>query len=314
MDRMSEPPVISDWNDALLLLAVIQRGSFSAAAQSLGLDQATVSRRIAALERKAGRPLFHRRKSGAQPTTAGLVLAEVAQKLEHIALEFGKAFSAIAETPTRAVTISASEGIIAFYLAPGLLHGEIGPIVCQPKWPEGRMPSLRFVSEDNPSEADIVVLTLAPGELPNSRAALRVRHIGTMRFMPFAAKAYLANASMPKDFDAVRDMALLNHDRYRKDRGLEPWNAIVSSATRGPALSVDTTSGLFRPLVSGCGVALLPRYAHLYEGALTALDIPIPDMRIELWLAAHEDSLREPAVRAVYDTVADMFLRSPWFR
>jgi len=37
-------------------------------------------------------------------------------------------------------------------------------------------------------------------------------------------------------------------------------------------------------------------------------------MRIELWLAAHEDSLREPAVRAVYDTVADMFLRSPWFR
>jgi len=59
---------------------------------------------------------------------------------------------------------------------------------------------------------------------------------------------------------------------------------------------------------------LLPRYAHLYEGALTALDIPIPDMRIELWLAAHEDSLREPAVRAVYDTVADMFLRSPWFR
>ena len=149
--------------------------------------------------------------------------------------------------------------------------------------------SLRFVSEDNPSEADIVVLTLAPGELPNSRAALRVRHIGTMRFMPFAAKAYLANASMPKDFDAVRDMALLNHDRYRKDRGLEPWNAIVSSATRGPALSVDTTSGLFRPLVSGCGVALLPRYAHLYEGALTALDIPIPDMRIELWLAAHED-------------------------
>lgn len=68
------------------------------------------------------------------------------------------------------------------------------------------------------------------------------------------------------------------------------------------------------PLVSGCGLTLLPTYAPLYEPSLISLDIPIPDMRIELWLAAHEDSLREPAVRAVYDTVADMFLRSPWFR
>jgi DNA-binding transcriptional LysR family regulator len=314
MEQVRRTHVMSDWNDARLILSVIRCGSFSSAAQDLGLDQATVSRRIAALEAAAGRPLFNRRRSGAQPTTAGLVLTEVAHKVEQAAESFRRTLFSLSDSSVRTVSIAASEGIIAYYLAPALLRGSIGPLVCEPVNENGSMPSLSFVAEDRASEADISVLTLGPNETPNSRAALRVRHIGTMRFVPVASQKYFEKAGLPDKFDQVVDYDLMDHSRYKADAGLAPWNDLVASKPDGPILTVDTTSGFYMPLVSGCGVTLLPTYSHLYEPDLIVLDIPVPDMRIELWLASHEDSLREPAVRTVYDTVAHMFLNSPWFR
>jgi DNA-binding transcriptional LysR family regulator len=213
------------------------------------------------------------------------------------------------------VSISASEGIIAYLLAPALLQGSVGPL----EWDRRTVrldsfPSLTFVDDLRGKQADIALLTLPPGDLPTSRAALRVRHVGTMRFAVMAAYAYLDRKGAPASFEALAQYDVLDHARYADDPGLTPWNDLVTSMPDGPSLTVQSTSGIHFPLTTGCGIALLPTYAPLYDDNVTTIDIPVPDMRIELWLAAHEDSLREPAVRAVYDTVAEMFLRSPWFR
>jgi DNA-binding transcriptional LysR family regulator len=61
-------------SDLLVLRAIAQRGSFTAAGRELGYTQSAISRRAAVLEATAGRPLFQRRPGGVSLTDAGEVL------------------------------------------------------------------------------------------------------------------------------------------------------------------------------------------------------------------------------------------------
>jgi DNA-binding transcriptional LysR family regulator len=58
-------------NQLELFVAVVQAGSFSAAAIELGCTQSRVSHGVAELERVVGVRLLHRARSGCQPTEAG---------------------------------------------------------------------------------------------------------------------------------------------------------------------------------------------------------------------------------------------------
>jgi len=61
--------------DLRVFVEVARRGSFTAAAATCGYTQSGVSRRIAALERATGGPLFDRRARGVRLTPAGDVLS-----------------------------------------------------------------------------------------------------------------------------------------------------------------------------------------------------------------------------------------------
>lgn len=52
-------------------MAVVRLGGFRRAAESLGVEQSAVSRRIRGLEEELGVSLFHRSTRGAEPTNAG---------------------------------------------------------------------------------------------------------------------------------------------------------------------------------------------------------------------------------------------------
>jgi DNA-binding transcriptional LysR family regulator len=54
---------------------VLNRGSFSAAADALSYSQSAVSQSVAALETELGVPLLERNRRGARPTDAGIALA-----------------------------------------------------------------------------------------------------------------------------------------------------------------------------------------------------------------------------------------------
>lgn len=60
-----------DLNAALILVRIIDKGSFTAAAQDLGMTKATVSRRIAELEQRLGARLLYRSTRQLKLTEAG---------------------------------------------------------------------------------------------------------------------------------------------------------------------------------------------------------------------------------------------------
>src|SRR6201746_1248574 len=71
-----------DWDDFRFLLAIVRGGSVSAAAKQLGVDHATVIRRVDRLERHLSAKLFDRRKTGYLLTEAGQRVADSAEGME----------------------------------------------------------------------------------------------------------------------------------------------------------------------------------------------------------------------------------------
>ncbi len=71
-----------DWDDIRYFLAVARGGSVRAAAERLGVNHATVLRRIAQLERRLGARLFERLPSGYRMTAAGEEVLGLAEQME----------------------------------------------------------------------------------------------------------------------------------------------------------------------------------------------------------------------------------------
>jgi len=70
-----------DWDGVHYFLAVVRSGSVSGAAQCLGVNQTTVSRRISALEEHLGKPLFVRAGKRWLITTVGEHLIAAAESM-----------------------------------------------------------------------------------------------------------------------------------------------------------------------------------------------------------------------------------------
>ncbi len=135
-----------------------------------------------------------------------------------------------------------------------------------------------------------------------------------MNFVPMASRSYLHSVRGLSGFDDLAEHPLLDIGIYRAIRGLDAWNGLVASRNGEGVRVVSDTPKLHRPLTEGEGISILPDYSGLYEGRLATVDVAAPSMAVSLWLVSHEDSLREPSVRGLYDTLAGMFRSSPWYR
>jgi DNA-binding transcriptional LysR family regulator len=71
-----------DWDDLKPFLAVARHGSTIAAARALQVDQSTVQRRVAELERRIGQPLVQRHPRGYRLTAFGEQLLPLAEAVE----------------------------------------------------------------------------------------------------------------------------------------------------------------------------------------------------------------------------------------
>lgn len=108
------------WDDLRFFLAVCRSQTVSAAAQQLGVDHATVSRRVARLERALNAKLFEHQKSGYVPTVAGERFHRMVEEVETSIMACQAEMSNENLDLEGVVRIGAPDGFGSYFLAPHL--------------------------------------------------------------------------------------------------------------------------------------------------------------------------------------------------
>ncbi|MBX7250051.1 MAG: LysR family transcriptional regulator [Caulobacteraceae bacterium] len=283
-----------DWNNLRAFLAVARTGRLTAAAQRLGADHATVSRRIGALERALKAHLFDRSPSGYALTAHGEALMPRAEAMESLALaaqaEVGEADLAV----TGAVRIGAPEGFGSYFLAP-----RMAALADRHPGLEIQLVAIPGVLSLSKREADIAVTLSPPRE-----GRLQTRKLTDYTLSLYASPAYL-DARAP--IESRADMGAHRFVGYIEDLLYAPELDYMQ------APDVDIHVGLkssnliaqLQATLAGAGLCVLPDFIAARDPGLRRVLPQYVRLTRSLWLVTHQDLKGLARIRAVTDFVVE---------
>lgn len=111
----------TDWNDLRYFLEVVRAGSVSQAAQRLGVNQTTVSRRITALEDYLGKKLFERLGNGWVITPVGERLISSAENMAEEAHAIERHVMAESQELSGKLRVTVADVCTHFLVMPAIL-------------------------------------------------------------------------------------------------------------------------------------------------------------------------------------------------
>ena len=106
-----------DWDHLRYFLELARASTLAAAARRLGVEHTTVARRIQALEKQLGTPLFAREAAGHRLTEAGRNLLPAVEAMEAAALGVERATPVAGGGPSGLVRVGVTEGFGTLILA-----------------------------------------------------------------------------------------------------------------------------------------------------------------------------------------------------
>jgi len=284
-----------DWNDLRFLLAVHETGSVSAAARKLRVDQATVSRRLASLQKSVKARLVERTPQGMRLTSAGMVAVEAARQVADAAEALERRLDGADARLGGTVRVTAPETIATHVLAPHL------PALAR-EHPQLRLELVVATQALNLSrrEADVAVRMFRPRE-----ETLAARKLATLRFALYASRAYVAARGKPK-LDDLRKHTVLSYDDSLAQTAEKQWLDRAADGAVVPFRS-NSRASMLAAVRAGIGLTVLPCYLADPEPDLVRLCAPDEVPTREMWLVVHTDLQRTPRVRAAMDFVSGAF-------
>ncbi|MDE2578204.1 MAG: LysR family transcriptional regulator [Hyphomicrobiales bacterium] len=281
-----------DWDDARVFLAVARAGQMLGAARKLGLDHATVSRRIAALEKALGVTLVERRTTGCGLTGQGEAFLPNAERMETEMLRAQAALSGADVAVSGNVRIGAPDGFGTFVLAPrlGALMDEHPGLTVQ------LVPLPRAFSLAK-READIAIAIDRPTE-----GRLVVRKLTDYTLSLYAARAYVARhpalcaasvASGHRVVAYVPDLLFSPSLDYLGEFGLAD----------APKFECAGMIGQMEAVRAGAGIGVLHDYAVRGDPDFVRI-CPGQQVRRSYWLVTHDDVKDFARVRLALDHIA----------
>ena len=283
-----------NWDDVRLFLSVARSGQFLSAARKLGVNHATLSRRVSALEAAIGTQLFLRSTNGCELTEEGQRLLASAERMETEMLNaqanLGRVDTAVAGT----VRIGAPDGLGVSFLAPRL--GRL----------TARYPDLKIQLVPVPRsfslsqrEADIAITIERPEQGRLMFSKLTDYSLGL-----YASANYLADYGTPDDVEALK-----RHRRigYVEDLIFSPSLNFTGEIMRDwdAAFEISSATGQTEAVRSGAGIGILHNYiAGQYPELLRIM----PHMSISrsYWTAYHESARQLVRVRTVVDFLQEL--------
>ena len=102
-----------NWDDVRIFLAVARTGQILAASKRLGLNHATLSRRLTSLEEALKTRLFVRRTNGCELTAEGGIFLHAAERMETETRSLREYLEGFAKHPEPGVTVYVAIGAVS---------------------------------------------------------------------------------------------------------------------------------------------------------------------------------------------------------
>jgi DNA-binding transcriptional LysR family regulator len=281
-----------DWDDLRFFLAVARSGRLTTAAQRLGADHATVSRRITSLEASLKAKLFERRPQGYTLTHHGEQLLAKAETMETEALaiqsDIGGADMALSGT----VRIGAPDGFGVTFLAPRLTG--LAKAYPDLELQLVAMPRLLSLSK---READIAI-TLAPPK----EGKIVARKLTDYRLGLYASQAYLDTAPQLSTVDDINAHAIIG---YIDDMIFTPELDYLDEVSKGlrAGLQSSNLGAQMQAALAGAGLCVLPCFMAADEPRLVRVLPETIALERHFWLVVHADLKDVARVRATVDFI-----------
>jgi len=279
------------WGDLEVVLAVHRDGRMAGAARRLGIDKATVSRRVAALEAALGTRLFERRPGRLVPTPAGERVAHEATEMEAHVRALGSALGT--STAAGAVRVT-----VPTWFARGVLAPSLPAFAARHPGVTIQLVSSMAVLNLPQREADVAVRNVR-----GPQGSLVARRAGTLLSAVYASRDYLRARGRIFRREQIAALDFLGYERRISFCRAFHW--IEAQHPRVVFRATDTLL-LEAGAVAGLGLAVLPCFLGEAAAPLRCV-APAGVGREEIWVVAPADLRADRRVRAVMDHVADCF-------
>ncbi|WP_371871067.1 LysR family transcriptional regulator [Mycolicibacterium agri] len=278
-------------DDLLVLLAVGRSGRYTTAAEELGLNHTTISRRIAALEQSLGGRVLIRGAGGWELTDLGREALAAAETVEAAVRSLG-----VDETGARGlegvVRMSATDGFSAYIAAPAAAEVQRR----HPKVAVEIVATTRRASQRR-SGVDIEVVV---GE-PQVHRAEAIR-LGDYCLGLYGAREYLAEHGRPQSIEDLARFPLV----YFIDSMLQVDDLDLAPSFAPPMRESVTSTNVFvhvEATRAAAGIGLLPCFmADRHYDLIRVLPETVA-VQLSYWLVARPETLRRPEVAAVVKAI-----------
>lgn len=277
-----------NWDDLHVLAVLHREGSLAGAARALGVNHATVSRRISALEESLGHKLVRRLARSTPLTDKGREIAEIALEMERQAHRVERLAHAAQGTLSGRVKLTAPPVLVSEIIIPALrglraAHLDLEIVLSA---------NSRIASLDS-GEADLAVRMVEPQGRQNI-----IRKIGSVAFALYASPDIAKLPPQQWRFIAFDEtLAHLPQQRWLEEFAADRALDLLTGDFHSQRAAAE----------AGLGVALLPCIMAERNKKLIRVAEEHPEPR-PVWLVIHTDLKHAPAVRAV----ADLLIGAIW--
>jgi DNA-binding transcriptional LysR family regulator len=283
-----------DWDNLKVFLTVAAAGSLAGAARRLRISQATVWRRITALEASLDTQLFERRPEGYVLAAAGSAFL---RSLDGVQRTIETAGRELVQSPVGAegeVRVIAPE-------FPGQMLGERLASLAR------RHPRLVIELLTGSPAASIMArevdIALRVERLPSAGFALEA--VVPIPFQVYAAPSYLKRFGAPRAIDDFKGHRLIDFDRSWAHIAPRPWQ---KSGGRGATVAFRSNSPHARlaAVRAGLGLVLLPELMARNQADLKVVLSAEVVGTLDLMMYVAVSLRREPRVIAARDFLVEL--------
>jgi DNA-binding transcriptional LysR family regulator len=285
-----------NWDDARVFLAVCRESTLRGAARVLGVDQATVGRRVNALEKSLNATLFLRTSEGYALTAVGEAALQSVENMERSALDLERQVLGLDDRLTGTVRVTTTDSLAIDFLIPAIarLHDVHPDVRVQMD------ASTQFLNLAK-READIAVRNTRP-----DNPDLIARRIARWPVGLFASQGYLDRHGEPEPgslFEGHDLVVYQPHLHSQKDLTL-----VSEPLGRGRIVAALSSSLLVRrSIAAGLGIGEIPLISGERDGLVRLWPDRTRPLPYDVWLVTHADLRHTARVRVVIDEIVAGF-------